>query len=813
MCRWWFGRGNDRGGSIMATKKESRDKTQAKAVPIKMVVTETKAAQKTTAKKPSLKKPTTIKKKLTSSTVAKKTTVKNTGTTAKPTIKNLPLTQNVFTAEYREDVCVVWIDDQNASTNTMHTGFAEELVGILGEVEQKPDLNGLIFISAKKDCFIAGANINMLDSIKSEEDAIETLELAHEIFNRIESLRLTTVAAINGACLGGGLELALACDKRIATEHRATSLGFPEVQLGVLPGGGGTQRTPALVGLERALDLLLTGKRLNTIRAYKAGLIDDYTAPDALLDAALRLAKKRAVSKRKGPASSIRNKLLAGNKFGRGFIFKQARKKVIKMTKGHYPAPLKIIDVVELGLSEGRNVGFKAEIKGFSELIMTPVSKQLMGIFFATTELKKDLGSSNKAVQPTTVTKIGVLGAGLMGAGIAAVTINKARIKTRLKDISSKGLEQGVQYIQKVLGSMLKRRRISALERTQILSRLSSTINYSGLSNCQVIIEAVFESLDLKQQMVADVEALSGSNPKSLTPTDKGIIFATNTSAIPIDDIASKAKFPENIVGMHYFSPVEKMPLLEIVKGSKTADWVTVTVAKLGRQQGKTVIIVNDGPGFYTTRILSPYANEAMRLISEGVPIEEVDKALTDFGFPVGPIALMDEVGLDVGAHISETLSAAFGQRHETLTKLNRILTAGRKGRKNQKGFYLYSDKKKAKNKQVDESIYGLLGVIPEPGKITAHLIVKRCVYAMLNEAAFCLDENILRSARDGDIGAIFGLGFPPYTGGPFRYIDSIGMDKFANELLEFSKTYGDRFEPCPRLTASIKGKVPSSYY
>ncbi len=794
-------------------KAKSAKKTSAavKKAAIKKAPSKTTAAEKTSKKRSIPAGQVAIKK-----TVAKKT---NSGPLPKPKIqtkakpastpKKKAPAHNVFSTEYRDDVCIVWIDDKKASTNTIHTGLTDELIAILTEVEQRTELKGLVLISAKEDCFVAGADIKMLDAIKSEEDAVATLKVAHEIFNRIEALPITTVAAIKGACLGGGLELALAFDKRIAAEHKSTSLGFPEVQLGVLPGGGGTQRTPTLVGLERALDLLLTGKRLNTIRACKAGLIDDYTAPDNLLEAAIELTRRRKRSNPKGPATSIRNKLLAGNKLGRAFVFKQARKKVAGTTKGHYPAPYKIIDVVEVGLAEGRDAGYKAEIKAFSELVMTPVSKQLMGIFFATTALKKDMGSADQSIEPAKVTKVGVLGAGLMGAGIATVTINKAQIKTRLKDISPEGLEGGIQYIQKVLSSMLKRRRINALERTQMLSRLSSTIDYSGLSNSNVIIEAVFESLDLKQQMVADVEALNTLKP---TSAKDEIIFATNTSAIPIDDIAAKAKAPENIIGMHYFSPVEKMPLLEVVKGSKTADWVTATAVKLGRQQGKTVIVVNDGPGFYTTRVLSPYANEAMRLVSEGVPIEEVDKALTDFGFPVGPIALMDEVGLDVGAHISETLSEAFGERHKPLPELARILTAGRKGRKNSKGFYLYDNKKKAKKKQVDESIYGLLGVIPNPGKVSPALIVKRCVYAMLNEAAFCLEENILRSARDGDIGAIFGLGFPPYTGGPFRYMDSIGVSALADELQEFTKIYGVRFQPCPRLKTKSKQAVSSFY-
>jgi 3-hydroxyacyl-CoA dehydrogenase/enoyl-CoA hydratase/3-hydroxybutyryl-CoA epimerase len=310
------------------------------------------------------------------------------------------------------------------------------------------------------------------------------------------------------------------------------------------------------------------------------------------------------------------------------------------------------------------------------------------------------------------------------------------------------------------------------------------------MEGCEVVIEAVFESLDLKQKMVADIESLSG---------EAETVFATNTSAIPIDDIAAKAKHPERIVGMHYFSPVEKMPLLEIITGKKTADWATATAVELGKQQGKTVIVVNDGPGFYTTRILVPYNMEAVRLVLEGVSIEDVDTAMEEFGFPVGPIKLMDEVGIDVGAHIVETLNSAFGARIPLIDGIETLIADDRKGRKNKKGFYDYAGK--SKGKEVDSSIYKLMG-IDNPGSksVRAELIAERVVLTMLNEAAYCLNENILRSARDGDIGAIFGLGFPPFLGGPFRYMDSLGIDTVVTKLKMLEKEHGDRFSPAPIL-------------
>ena len=485
----------------------------------------------------------------------------------------------------------------------------------------------------------------------------------------------------------------------------------------------------------------------------------------------------------------------------RKIIFSQARKKALKTTKGHYPAPIKILDVVEQGLATDLQSALKVEADGFAELLMTPVSKQCVNIFFATTELKKDSGVDSKA-KAREVNKVGVLGAGLMGAGIASVTVEKAKLPVRLKDISAEGLARGFAYVGKILNKKVARRRLKPNKRDEIMSRLTGAINYSGFSNANVVIEAVFEDLKLKQSMIADVEKLAG---------DKDIIFATNTSAIPINDVAAKAKKPEQVIGMHYFSPVEKMPLLEIIKGDKTADWVTATAVQLGKDQGKTVIVVNDGPGFYTTRILVPYIMEAVRLVLEGIAIEDIDTALEKFGFPVGPIKLMDEVGIDVGSHIVENLNQAFGDRVPLIEQVEKVIADDRKGRKNKRGFYSYSSKNKS---EVDESIYSVLG-IDEPGSkhLNADIIVERVLLTMLNEAAFCLGDGILRSARDGDIGAIFGLGFPPYLGGPFRYMDSLGAAEVLAKLNALEEVNGKRFSPAPVLSKLAKAKVKNTFY
>ena len=655
----------------------------------------------------------------------------------------------IFTLEKQDGIAVITMNDPDQAQNVLNEGIQEEFEQVVSDVEGDASLKAMIFTSSKPACFVAGADIEMLSKIESAMQATEMCGMLHRMFQRIADLKITTVAAIDGACLGGGLELALVFDYRIASTAKSTKIGVPEVQLGILPGGGGTQRIPRLIDLPTALDLLLTGKQLNAKRAAKAGLIDEAVAPEILLQVAHQYAAKGKPHRHQ----SFKEKLMASAP-ARKFIIGQARKQMLKATKGKYPAPKKILETVEQGLATSLSDGLQIEAKNFGELVVTPESNQLINIFFAVTDLKKDSGVDSDETARD-VAQVGVLGAGLMGAGIAAVTSNQAKKRVRLKDISVEGLASGIAYVGKILDKRVARKRMQKNQRDRIMARVTGSTDYAGFGDSDVVIEAVFESLELKQQMVADIEGVAG---------EKETIFATNTSAIPIDDIASKAKHPERVIGMHYFSPVEKMPLLEIVTGKKTADWATATAVELGKQQGKTVIVVNDGPGFYTTRILVPYNMEAVRLVLEGVSIEDVDKAMESFGFPVGPIKLMDEVGIDVGAHIVETLHEAFGERVPLIDGIETLIGDNRKGRKNERGFYDYAGK--SKGKEVDESIYPLMG-ISDPGSrhVPAAQIAERVVLTMLNEAAYCLGEGILRSARDGDIGAIFWLRVSPFLG------------------------------------------------
>jgi 3-hydroxyacyl-CoA dehydrogenase / enoyl-CoA hydratase / 3-hydroxybutyryl-CoA epimerase len=720
--------------------------------------------------------------------------------------------RQALTLDVRPDgVGVVTIDVPGEKQNTLQAAFSEQFAAILESVEQSDDLRAIVIISGKPDSFVAGADIRMLQAAKTRDEATALSAQGQAAFDRLEALTVPVVAAIHGACLGGGLELALACRARIATDDRRTKLGLPEVMLGLLPGAGGTQRLPALIGIANALDLMLTGKQLNGARARKLGLVDDVVPHSILLDVAvakaLALANAKpdkrsrwhALGARIGAlatAKGAQHAALEDNPVGRRILFQQARKKLLEKSRGNYPAPERIIDVVETGTEKGWRAGLDAEARAFGELVMTQEATGLMSLFDGITALKKDTGIRSKT-PPREVHRVGVLGAGLMGAGIAFVSVDKADVEVRLKDRDADGLSRGLKAIHANYAKRVKRRRMREVEAKAAMQRITTTTDYRGFAACDIVIEAVFEDLALKHRILAEVEANTGPDT----------VFATNTSSIAIARIAEGASRPENVIGMHYFSPVEKMQLLEVIAAPLTSDQTIATTVALGKAQGKHVIVVRDGAGFYTSRILAPYMNEAAQVISEGVPIEVVDAALMDWGFPVGPVTLLDEVGIDVAAKIGPILVEAFGERMQAPGAADVLVADGRLGRKSGKGFYRYDGRKsKGGAKPVDESVYALLGITPTTVMDPIDL-AERCGLRMVNEAVLCLEEGILRSARDGDIGAVFGLGFPPFTGGPFRYVDQVGAAYVVDRLQALEQAHGTRFTPAKTLvTMAAKG-------
>jgi len=697
-----------------------------------------------------------------------------------------------------DGVAVIWFDSVGKSVNTLSVSLMPEFDALLDRVINDGSIKAVVLASAKKSGFIAGADIEDLDTVSTAADGAALSRKGQMVMDRMAHLGKPGVAAIHGDCLGGGLEVALSCDARVASNDPKTKMALPEVMLGLLPGAGGTVRLPKLIGLANALDMMLTGKNIRPRRALKMGLVDDVVPPNQLLRAAKKLALKLVSGKKSsGPkkkfAAKATDAFVDHTPFGRNMALTKAREMVMKQTHGLYPAPLKILSVVESGT-------FEAEAQGFGELLVSPESAGLRHLFWCITSLKKDDGPGTADVEAREVNHVGMLGGGLMGAGIATVLADKDKT-VRVKDIRWEAVQGAYKYADRVFGKAAKRKKYSREEADMRRNRISGGLDWAGMATADVIIEAVPEILDLKKQQIAEIEKR----------TKRDAIFATNTSALPITEIAEGAKHPERIIGMHFFSPVEKMPLVEVITTAKTDPAVTKTISQLARTMGKHVIVVNDGPGFYTTRALAPYMTEAMHLALQGYDPLDIDEAATRVGFPVGPITLLDEVGIDVGAKVTGTMQKYFGERMEfpddTATKA--FLEEGRVGKKASKGFYVYEDGKskmnKAGRKIVDPGVRKHLPSIVEERTPEWDVMSDRLVLSLLNEAVHCLHDGVLNDPHSGDLGAVFGIGFPPMSGGPFRYADTRGIGACVERLNELAEKFGPRFKPCELLVTMAK--------
>ncbi len=698
--------------------------------------------------------------------------------------------------------------------NTLSQRLQAEMEATAAKLEADPGVRAVLLTSGKKDGFIAGADIEMLKQVTTAAEGAAMSRHGKELLARIEKSAKPWVAAIHGACLGGGCEVALACHYRIASDEKVTQIGLPEVQLGLLPGAGGTQRLPRLIGIQAALDVILAGKSVSGAKARKLGLVDE-VVPRAILG---QVAQQRARELAAGtlrPERGAKSALGALRKpediarlaleetpVGRRVLFREAARQLLKKTHGNYPAPRKALEAVRAGYEGGLAEGYEAESQGFGELTVSPEAKALISIFFAQTALKKDSGVDDPKVKARPVERVTMLGGGLMGGGIAYVTVDKAGLPVRLKDKDDAGVGRGLAYVRGILDEAVAKRRRTRPELDAIMSRLSGTAGYDGMKETDLFIEAVFEDIKVKQAVLRDVEAFC----------KESAIFASNTSSLPIGKIAEASKRPSQVVGMHYFSPVHKMPLLEVIRQPKTSDETVATAVAVGKKQGKTVIVVGDGVGFYTSRALAPYIGEAGFVLEEGAAVEDVDRALVQFGFPVGPLQLLDEVGIDIGGHVAKIMLDAFGARLAPPPGFERLAKQGRQGRKNKKGFYLYDSSASAsglrlgkKEKRVDETVYEGTPGGRKRQKIDGEAVAERLALQMANEAALCLQESILRSPRDGDVGAVFGLGFPPFRGGPFRWMDSLGLDQVVRKMEGWREKLGPRFTPAPILVDMAK--------
>jgi 3-hydroxyacyl-CoA dehydrogenase / enoyl-CoA hydratase / 3-hydroxybutyryl-CoA epimerase len=689
--------------------------------------------------------------------------------------------------DHDDGIAIVTIDLPGEPVNKVSAALRTEFAELFGRIESDTTVQGVVLMSGKPDTWIAGADIDEFLSLHSVTDAESLSRGGQALLARLESLRVPVVAAIHGSCLGAGLETALACHYRIATDHPRTVLALPEVQLGLIPGAGGTQRLPRIVGLQRALDMILTGRNIRPKKAFQMGLVDEVVHPAILrevaADRARHLADFSLESRHSPKGRGATGVLLEANPIGRSIVFKKAREGVVSKTHGHYPAPLAALAAVQAGYDGSGELGYRVESRSFGELAMSDVAKELIFLFFATTALKKDPGIDGEAPEPNEVETLGVLGAGFMGAGIASIAVQQDT-PVRLKDTDLARVGKGIAAVSEVLRERLQKKQITKLQYEDQMLLVGGTVDYSGFGRATLVIEAVFEDLALKQRVLREVEPMLRDDA----------IYASNTSTIPISRIAEAASRPNRVLGMHFFSPVHKMPLLEVITTGETDDDAIVTAVAYGKRLGKTVIVVNDAPGFYTTRILSAYMNEAGRLLDEGASIDAVDAALAAFGFPVGPITLLDEVGIDVGGKVGQVLSEGFGSRMVPSDSLRRVVESGRTGRKGRKGFYVYDET--GRKGEVDPSVYEVLPGGAQRRDVPGDEIQRRCVLAMVNEAALCLEEGVLRSSRDGDVGAVFGLGFPPFRGGPFRYVDAQGPARIVDDLHQLNERFPGRFAP-----------------
>jgi 3-hydroxyacyl-CoA dehydrogenase/enoyl-CoA hydratase/3-hydroxybutyryl-CoA epimerase len=666
-------------------------------------------------------------------------------------------------------------------------------------------IRALVVMSGHPDTFIVGADVNEIAGVTDPAVGRQAAELGQSIFGEIADLPIPVVAAIDGTCLGGGAELALACHYRIASDSPKVRIGLPEVRLGILPGFGGTQRLPRLVGLPRALDMILSSKNLDGRRAKRAGLVD-VVVPQVIFDneivpfaerAATGAAPAYRVPPFKGAkkAQARRAKLTPRDRFlesrvGLPVLFRETRKKVLATTKGHYQAPLVAMDVMREGWGKPLYEGLELEAAGLGRLVAGDEKKALVHVFFLTEANRRDTGV-DAPVTTLPIRRAGLAGAGVMGGGIAQL-LSRRNIPVRMKDLNDEALLSGLQSASKVYRSQVRRRRLRPSDADRYMSLIHPTLDYSGFRRVDIVFEAVVEKMLVKKQVLAEVE----------TVIEPDTIFASNTSALSVTELARDARRPDNVAGFHFFNPVHRMPLIEVVRGQATSDRTVATLMTLARRLGKTPILCQDGPGFLVNRVLGRYLNEANHLLADGVTIEHCDRVATDFGMPMGPIRLVDEVGVDVAAKVANILLDELGDRYQTNNLLERLQGEQRLGRKVNRGFYRYVAKgPKAKVTEVlDPSVPALIETGGRRFEGSDREILDRLILVMVDEAARSLDDGIVRTPGDVDIGMIFGTGFPPFRGGLLRYADAIGIRLVTDALMRLSETVSPRFAPCETL-------------
>lgn len=690
------------------------------------------------------------------------------------------------------------VADGERPANPLTRSSIDDLEAAIGKIATLEGVEAVVLSSAKAGHFIAGADIGEIAAIEDAAEATQLAERAQSVFGRLAGLRAPTFALIHGTCLGGGLELALACRYRVAVDDPATKIGLPEVNLGIIPGFGGSQRLPKLLGITRALPLILKGSRLPAAIAFRRGVVDALVPPEGALQVGLRAVRKivgddgRSLeARRRKLRGGWKGALLTGNPLGRALIRRAVRKQVLAETGGHYPAALAAIDLVTRFSPGPLEAGLAEEARVVGTLATSPVCKNLVSIFLASERARKLEGPEESAhgrwPRPGS---LGVLGAGVMGAGVATAALERG-LSVRLRDLAEEPLGRGLAQIGGAIQGAVRKRRRTALEAEEILSRLTHTTSLVGFGRYDAVLEAIVERMDVKQAALREIEPMLGEDA----------LFLTNTSALSVTELQSAAAVPGRVVGLHFFNPVNRMPLVEVVAGERTDAWAVSRTIGLAQALGKFPVVVKDSPGFLVNRLLMPYLDAAVRMLSAGVPGPRIDAAARAFGLPMGPLRLIDEVGVDIGVEVAETLHRAFGARVTPSPLLATLAQRGWLGRKSGTGFYRHPD---GKGRAVwNDRIADLLGAPRQ--ELGDEEIQHRLVDPMVDEAARCLEEEIVTDAETVDLAMVLGTGFPPFRGGLLRYADTAGL---AGVVERIAADESPR-EPCSLLRSlAAEGRV-----
>ncbi|MBP9680408.1 MAG: enoyl-CoA hydratase/isomerase family protein [Bacteriovorax sp.] len=694
--------------------------------------------------------------------------------------------------EYKNNIAYVGFGfNSTRSMTTLDLETMGELACIVEELHGKSsELTGVIFFSHKDNCFLAGADITLIASLSTEAEAADKSEQGQNIFNRIEDLSIPTIACVDGVCLGGGLELSLSCKTILASHSPKTSLGLPEVKLGIIPGFGGTYRLPKKIGLPNALDMILTGKTLRADKAKRMGLVAEVYPKENLLAMAPKFFN------RKEDHHSLKDsvkELATENFVTRKIIFQKVRESVLKKTNGFYQAPLKILDVMDSGMMKGRTSYLAAEAQAFGELAISEQSKNLQHIYFMSESVKKYNGVKGTRPLPE-LDRGAALGAGTMGGGIAWL-MAEASMHPIMKDLTVEALNLGLKQSSQNFGGALKRKKITPDEFERKQRSITAQLDYSGFQKVDLVIEAVVENMDIKKKVLAETEK----------NVQRDCLLTSNTSSLSVEEMAKALELPGRFAGLHFFNPVHLMPLVEIVVHSKVDPETVEALYKWVLRVKKTPVVVKDGPGFLVNRILMPYLNEAGYLLEEGVSVKDLDQAALNFGMPMGPCRLLDEVGIDVAVKVAKVMYEGLGERAHPTKASAKLAEKNFLGKKTSKGFYLYDEKGKVAgaNLEVEE-------LLPkEKKKMSEADLQMRLFLPMINEAATILKEGIVASASEVDLGLIFGIGFPPFRGGLLRYADAEGLDKILAALNHFSETVDkERYRPSDYLEALVESKT-----